>query len=136
MKKFIFAFLVVSLSATAFASSQVCSGERLYVSHVRMDSGVQPLPGTITGTHVILFDREVLLSYESIEGLSLYGIPPYGVSLEGEQTILEEKHSLASHSKIYSVMAVLNKVDSLTGQVIEEVGREKVVCSEIQNFVP
>lgn len=135
MNKFVLFVFAGFLSASAMASSTVCSGERLYQSNVRRDSGVQPPVGSMMGTHVIVFDRQVLLSYEDIVGLHPHGVPPYRVLLEDEQ-VLEETNGNAQHFKVIKAVAILQKVDSLSHQVLEELGREPVVCRETQNFVP
>jgi hypothetical protein len=136
VKKFILIAITAFTSLNAFASSQVCSGERLYVSDVRADFGTRPPDGAVSGSHIIVFDRETLLSYESIVGLFPHGVPPYRVSYEADQKILEEISFPAYIEKTYRVTAVLNRVDSLTHEVLEEIGRETVVCRNVQKFVP
>jgi len=136
MKKLLTLAFTGILSTATFASSLVCSGERLYSSDVRRDSGVQPSSGMVTGTHVIMFDREILLSYDTVQGLFPHGAPPYRVTLEGNEKVLEEENHPAFHSKTFTATAVLHKVDSLSHEVIEEVGRDEVICRRSEKFVP
>ncbi len=136
MKKYLVLVFVGMLSASAFGSSHVCAGQKLYSSNVRADFGTQPPPGKVTGSHVIMFNKQVLLSYDSVQGLFPHGVPPYQVRIEGPETVLVEQNSNAHFLKIFTAEAVLVKIDSLSGEMLEEVGRDQVVCRSEQNFVP
>ena len=136
MTKHLITVFTLLLGANSFASSTVCSGEKLYVSNVRADFGTRPPTGMTTGHHTIVFKGEVLQTYDTVAGLFPQGVPPYQVRHEGEPRVLEETHGGATYRKVYEVTAVLEKVDSLSGKLLEELGREEVLCREIQNFVP
>lgn len=136
MKKLLLLIVSGIVSTTGFASSTVCSGEQLYSSNVRFDSGIAPYPGKVTGTHVIVYDRKILLSYDTVEGLHPHGVAPYQVRFEGPRDILAEDLGRAETKRVFSVMAVVERVDPMTHKFIEEVGREQVVCREHFKFVP
>lgn len=126
----------VFFSALGMASSTVCAGEKIYSSDVQNDFGVQPPSGAHLGSHIILYDRAVLLNYDRYQGLHLQGVPPYRIQFEGDQTILTEGNNPGQIVKVFSVEAVVLKVDSISHKVLKEVGRENVVCRLEQNLVP
>ncbi len=136
MTKNILSIVALLFATNSFASSTVCSGEKLYTSDVRADFGIQPHPGMVTGHHLIFFNGEVLQSYESTAGSSTQYVPSFQVRNDGEQRVLEATYGGAIYQKVYEVTAVLERVDSLARQVIEELGREQVICREIQKMVP
>lgn len=124
------------LSGVSQASYFECSGPRLYLSTNRADFGTKPPVGTKLSDTVIVYDRKVLLSYETVEGLHVHGAPPYRVDLVGEAKTLEETGSMVSGSKIFRQNAILKKVDSLNPQNQEEIAREEVVCRKTWAMVP
>lgn len=124
------------LSSFTFASSLVCSSEKLYYSNVRGDFGTKPPAGTVIGTVTLVYNGKTLLQYNSVAGLSPQGVPPYQFSLTGEQKILEKTGNQAYGTLVFKQTGALNKVDSLSGKIIEEVARETVVCQQLWRMVP
>lgn len=98
--------------------------------------GTPPPTGMVTGTHVIVFDRVVLLSYDSVAGLHVQGQPPYQVKLFGEKTVLEQTGNMTFGSITFKQSAMLIKVDPMDPSVSEEIGDDEVVCKRTWAMVP
>lgn len=108
-----------------FANSMVCSNENLYFSSVQNDYGVQPLPGTLIGKFVLVYEGKTLLNQNLIVGQSLEGEAPYKVHLLEKPIMVETSEVGISISKIFKQTALLLKVES-TGS--KEITRENVIC--------
>jgi len=127
------ALMMFFMSASAFARSTVCAGEKLFYSEVRFDGKVNG-PAEQAGKVVIVHDGKVLLTYPIITGLRPQGSPSYDVRLVGEEQVLEDAGTLVpgAGSKVYKQTAVLvHQKDPFNKGSAVEVARENVVCREM-----
>ncbi len=119
-------FVVSVFSSSVFATSTVCSSEQLYFSDIKKDLGMQPLPGTVLGTRVIVYERKILVNHEFIKGLGQGPLIPYQVELKGEEDVLEETgDARRAGSRTFKQKAVLSKMILSKAQ---KIASEEVVC--------
>ncbi|MCX6124228.1 MAG: hypothetical protein NTV34_05695 [Proteobacteria bacterium] len=130
---FVLAFLA---SGTTFASSQICSGERLYLRSVTNDFGIKPPVGSVLGRETIQLNGDTIQDYTRVEGLRPNGIPSFQMNFEGSVTVLEKTGSHSASKVIYKQVMVLNEYDSRTMELIREIAREDVVCKSTSVQVP
>ena len=133
MKKNILLGLVF-LGGISHASHTVCSSPSLYYSSIRHDYGVPPPNGTELGKLVIVNEGKVLVNETYVQGLGMYGIPSYGVSLVGPKKVLYSTGPAVSKTIVYTEVAVLRD-QKLPGN-LKEIERTPVVCETVQNLVP
>lgn len=122
--------LVVSASATA--SYTVCSSPSLYFSQTRVDSGIPPRPGMVTGTITIVSKGSVLVRQNVVEGTPTR--TRYRVSFDGTPKVLDETGvGTASGARVFRVTGVL-KAQRAPAEV--EMLRTPLVCEETWALVP
>lgn len=130
--------LVLSIFGTfsAYAGSTVCAGPTLYYSDVVQDLGAQPMPGTVIGKTVVVYDGETLVNEERIAGLGMYKPHSHTVQFEGSPVVVEDEGNRTAGYVTFYQMAVLYKTDEANPATGEEVAREGVVCRTRWAMVP
>ncbi len=137
MKSLLILALTLIIGQTAQASFTTCAGPTLYYSNTRADMGMQPPPGTLIGTTVIVFDGKLKLKRDSFSGLGIHSPAKFYVDLiDATPKVLEKTGNMVSGQSINKNLAVLYKVNPSNPAKATELAREEVVCQQTWAMVP
>lgn len=136
MKKFILVSFIGFASSIAQASYTMCANSELYYSSTRVDMGIQPPPGTKTGSLTIMFQGKTLVSEVFESGLGRYKASEYTVEVADSKRMLEQTGNKAKGSITYKSKAKLMQIDQINPSKQTLLAEQNVVCVETWAIVP
>ncbi len=129
MKFHLLALTILFSGLASQAGTLICAGPSLYYNYHRADLGMQPRPGVVIGSMLIVSNGKVLLNENIQSGNMGNKIATYSVELSDKEQVLETTGNRQKGTSVSKKTAILFSV-ATSKMIKKEISREEVICQD------